>query len=114
MTPSWKKVAMIMLVGLLATGPFAPPYAAAQQGPAEGVNTALTAAQAAQDKATKVYNDMMTHMDAMKKMSMSANEKEMTKMMGQMADAIKNLMDANKQLIEAIKELRKTQGEKNK
>lgn len=114
MNRSWKKVAMIMLMGLLVAGPFAPPHAMAQQGPAEGVNTALNAAQAAQDKATKMYSDMMTHMDAMKKMPMSANDKEMMKMMGQLTDTIKDLMDVNKQLIEAIKELRKMQGGQNK
>ncbi len=114
MTFSWKKVAMIMLMGLLVAGPVASPHAFAQSGPSEGFNTALNAAQAAQDKATKVYNDMMSHMDSMKKMSMNANEKEMMKMMQQMTDAIKSLTDANKQLIEAIKEMRKMQGGQNK
>lgn len=105
---------MVMLMGLLVAGPIAPPHASAQNSPAEGFNTALSKAQAAQDKATKVYNDMMAQMDSMKKTSMTPNEKETMKMMGQMADAIKDLMEANKQLIEAVKELRKMQGGKNK
>ncbi len=109
----WKNVAMVMLMGLLVAGPIAP-YASAQNMPSEGLNTALSKAQAAQDKATKVYNEMTSQMDSMKKMSMSANEKETMKMMGQMTDTIKDLMEVNKQLIEAIKELRKMQGGQNK
>ncbi len=106
----WKKVTMIMLMGLLVAGPIVPPHAVAS----DKVDTALDGAQAAQDKATKAYNETMSHMDSMKKMSMTANEKETMKMMGQMADTIKNLMDVNKQLIEAIKELKKMQGGQNK
>jgi len=111
----WKKVAMIMLMGLLVAGPIAPPHASAQGNmPAEGFNTALSKAEAAQDNATKVYSTMMSQMDSMKKMPMTANEKETMKMMGQMADAMKQLMEVNKQLIETIKELRKMQGGQNK
>ena len=106
---SWKKVAMIMLMGLLVAGPIAPHGAFAQNMPSEGAHTALTAAQAAQDKASKDLHDAMTTMDSMKKMPMTANEKEMMKMIGQMADTIKNLMDSNKQLIKAVEELRKAQ-----
>lgn len=111
----WKAVAMIMLTGLLIAGPIAPaPHAAAQNSPVEGINTALNAAQVLQDKATKMHNEMMSHMDSMKKMSMTANEKEMMKMMEQMAGEIKLLLDANKQLREAIVEMRKMQGGSNK
>ncbi len=106
---NWKKVAMIMLVGLLVAGPFASYPALGQNMPSEGVNTALAAAQAAQDKATKNLHDAMASMDSVKKMPMTANEKEMMKMIGQMAETIKDLTDANKQLIEAVKELRKLQ-----
>lgn len=105
---------MLMLMGLLVAGPIAPPHASAQNMASEGFNTALSKAQAAQDKATKVYNEMTSQMDSMKKMSMTANEKETMKMMGQMTDTIKDLMEVNKQLIEAIKELRKMQGGQNK
>jgi hypothetical protein len=111
----WKKVTMIMLMGLLVAGPIAPPHAGAQGNmPAEGFNTALSKAQAAEDNATKVYTNMMSQMDSMKKMSMTMNEKETMKMMGQMADTMKQLIEVNKQLIEAIKELRKMQGGQNK
>jgi maltodextrin utilization protein YvdJ len=107
---NWKKATMIMLMGLLVAGPIAPHYALAQGNmPSEGAHTALAAAQAAQDKAAKNLHETMASMDSMKKMPMTANEKEMMKMMGQMADTIKNLTEANKQLIEAIKELRKGQ-----
>jgi hypothetical protein len=111
----WKKVAMIMLMGLLVAGPIAPPHVSAQGNmAAEGFNTALSKAEAAQDNATKVYGSMMSQMDSMKKMPMTANEKETMKMMGQMADAMKQLMEVNKQLIESIKALRKMQGGQNK
>jgi hypothetical protein len=106
---TWKKVAMIMLMGLLVAGPIVPDHAVAQNMPSEGAHTALAAAQAAQDKAAKNLHEAMASMDSMKKMPMTANEKEMMKMIGQMADTIKNLTEANKQLIEAIKELRKQQ-----
>ena len=103
---NWKKMAMIMLMGLLVAGPIAPYRAFAQNMPSEGAHTALAAAQAAQDKAAKDLHGTMASMDSMKKMPMTASEKEMMKMMGQMADTIKNLMEANKQLIEAIKAMR--------
>ena len=107
MTAHWKKMAMLMLVGLLAAGPIAPPHAAAQMG--EGYDRAMSAAQAALDKATKAQNDMTMHMDSMMKMPMSANEKAMAQQMQQMADAIKSLVETNRQLLEALKELKKLQ-----
>ncbi|HEX9246805.1 MAG TPA: hypothetical protein VGA35_11645 [bacterium] len=107
MTAHWKKMAMLMLVGLLAAGPIAPPHAAAQMG--EGYDRAMSAAQAALDKAAKVHNDMTMHMDTMMKMPMTANEKAMMQQMQQMNDAIKDLVETNKQLLEALKELRKLQ-----
>jgi len=107
MTALWKKVAMIMVMGLLVAGPIAPPHAAAQMG--EGYDRAVSAAQAAMDKAAKMHNDMMMHMDSMMKMPMSANEKAMMQQMQQMAAAIQDLVETNKQLLEAIKELRKLQ-----
>src|SRR5579864_957224 len=103
MTVTWKKVAMIMSMGLLIAGPLtAPNHAYAQNSPAEGANTALKAAQASEDKAAQMYNQMMMSMDSMKKIPMTANEKSMMKMMGDMAATIKMLMDSNKQLIDAI------------
>ena len=104
---NWKKVTMIMLMGLLMAGPIVPYHAFAQNMASENAHTALAAAQAAQEKAAKDLHDAMTSMDSMKKMPMTANEKEMMKMMGQMADTIKNLMETNKQLIKAVEELRK-------
>jgi hypothetical protein len=102
MTFDWKKVAMIMLVGLLVfAGPTTLRYATAANTPAE--SKFLNDALAAQDKATKAYNDMMKKMDSMMKMPMSANEKSMMSMMQQMADVMKMLLDANKALIDAVK-----------
>jgi F420-dependent methylenetetrahydromethanopterin dehydrogenase len=106
---NWKKLAMVMLMGLLVAGPIVPHHAFAQNMPSENAHTALAAAQAAQDKAAKDLHDAMTSMDSMKKMPMTANEKEMMKTIGQMADTIKNLMESNKQLIKAVEELRKAQ-----
>jgi hypothetical protein len=109
----WKKGIMIMLMGLLVGGAIVPPHAVADER-GDKVNAALTAAQAAEDKATKAYNETMSTMTMMKKMPMTANEKEMMKMMGQMADTINNLMGVNKQLIEAIKQLKEMQGGEKK
>ena len=48
---------------------------------------------------------MVAQMDSMKKMTMTANEKEAAKMIGQMVNAVKDLREVKKQLIETIKEL---------
>ncbi|TMI88474.1 MAG: hypothetical protein E6H00_12430 [Bacillati bacterium ANGP1] len=106
MTKHWKKMAMLMLMGLLVAAPIAPPHAVAQ---GEGYDRAMSAAQAALDKATKAHNDMMMHMDSVMKMPMTANEKAMMQQMQQMAAAIQGLVETNKQLLEALKELRKLQ-----
>src|SRR3989442_7162926 len=99
---------MIMLMGQLIGGKIAPyvPRAIAEGGDT-GAEIAVSKAQAAQDKAGKMWNDMMSQMDSMKKMPMSANEKEMMKMMEQMAMDMKALLEANMALLTAIKEMRK-------
>lgn len=104
-----KKVAMLMLIGLLIAGPSAPlPYANAQAGDKfDAFDRAINAANTAQAKAAKELADMMTHMDSMKKMSMTSTEKAMMGMMEQMAAMIKSLLDTNKLLLDALKEQRK-------
>jgi len=74
----------------------------------EGYDRAVSAAQAALDKATKVHSAMMMRMDSMMKMLMSAIEKAMMHQMQEMAAMIQDLVDTNKRLLEAIKELRKS------
>jgi hypothetical protein len=96
---NWKKVAMIMLVGLLfAAGPIAPRYAAAQNSP--GVDNAVSM----QDKAVKSWSSTMTKMDSMMKMPMNANEKSMMNMMHDMMDTMKSMADANKATLDALKQ----------
>jgi hypothetical protein len=105
-----KKVAMLMLIGLLIAGPTVTlPYANAQGDRFDVIDRAINAAEAAQAKATQQLADMMKHMDSMMKMPMTPNEKAMTGMMEQMAATIKSLLDENKQLLDALKELRKMQ-----
>ena len=106
MRVQWKRVAMIMLVGLLVMGPLAQIQNAGAQSESSGEKF-LKAAQASNDKASKDFQTMMTKMDSMKKMPMTANEKEMMTMMGQMADTMKMLIDANKSLIDAVREYSK-------
>ena len=103
-----KKVAMLMLIGLLIAGPSVTlPYANAQADRFDVIDRAINAADAAQAKAAQQLADMMKHMDSMKMMPMTPNEKAMTGMMEQMAVEIKTLMDVNKQLLDALKELRR-------
>jgi hypothetical protein len=95
----WKKVAMIMLVGLLfAAGPIAPRYAVAQNSP--GVDNAVSM----QDKAVKSWGSTMMKMDSMMKMPMTANEKSMMKMMHEMMDTMKSIADANKATLDVLKQ----------
>jgi phosphoserine phosphatase len=102
----WKKVTMIMLMGLLIAGPLGRlPHAAADNSALGLAHTALGAAEAAEAQAEKQYQQTMSHMDSMKKMSMSANEKAMMDQMAQMAATIKSLMETNQQLIETVKQL---------
>jgi hypothetical protein len=91
----WKKVAMIMLVGLLVAGPLAQIQSAIASPESDK-------AKVANDQAAKDLQQMMMQMDSMSKMPMTANEKAMMKMMHQMADTIKMLIDANKNLIDAV------------
>ena len=103
MRVQWKRVAMIMLVGLLIAGPLAQIQNAGAQSETSGEKF-IKAAQVANDKAAKDFQMMMTKMDSMKKMPMTANEKEMMTMMGQMAETIKMLIETNKNLIDAARE----------
>ena len=97
-----KKVAMIMLVGLLVAGPIVPPHAVAQGGAYE---KAESAAHEYQDRATQAYNQMVTNMKSMSGMSLTANEKAMMKQMGTAAGVIKNLIDDDTQILEALRQL---------
>jgi hypothetical protein len=92
MSPRFKKVAVIMLVCLLAAVPLIQVHNAFAAGEMEG-------AKMMNDKAASMLNDMMMKMDAMMKQPMSANEKQMMQMMHQMAELMKMLIDVNKQLI---------------
>jgi len=103
-----KKVAMIMVMGLLVAGLVGQiHYATAQmESPAlDKADAAVKAAQAAQAQAEKQLKTMMTHMDSMKNMQMSSMEKEMMGGMEQMAMTMKMLLDENKKLIEALRDL---------
>ncbi len=95
MRRQWKKVAMIMLVGLLVAGPLA-------QIPSAFASPESDKAKIANDQAAKDLQQIMLQMDSMSKMPMTANEKEMMKMLHQMADTIKMLIEANKNLIIAV------------
>jgi hypothetical protein len=95
MRKQWKKVAMIMLVGLLVAGPLGQIHSAYASPESER-------AKVANDQAAKSLSQMMMEMDSMSKMPMTANEKAMMKMLHEMANTIKMLIDANKDLINAI------------
>jgi len=100
MTSLWNKVAMIMLVGLLIAGPVGRlPHAAADNSALAEAHTALGAALAAQAQAQKQYPQMKSHMDSLKTMAMTANEKAMMNGAEQMAAAMKSLMQVDHQLI---------------
>jgi len=106
MKSRWKKVAMIMLMGLLIAGPVGRlPHAAADNSALGLAHTALGAAEAAEAQAERQYQQMISHMDSMKTMSMTANEKAMMDQAAQMAATMKALMETNKQLIETLKQL---------
>jgi hypothetical protein len=95
MRRQWKKVALIMLVGLLVAGPLAQVHSAVASPESEK-------AKVANDQAAKMLQQMMVEMDSMSKMPMTATEKAMMKMMREMANTIKMLIDANKSLIDAV------------
>lgn len=101
MTARWKKVAMIMLVGLLLAGPFAQIHNAAAQGEMT-YPQAIAAARSANDKAASALHQMMMQMDSMSKMPMTDNEKAMMKMIHDLATVVQTLIDANKQVITAV------------
>ena len=98
MTARAKKVAVIMLVCLLAAAPLLQVHKAIASPETEMLQSAMTTNQ----KAAAMLQTMMTKMDAMMKMPMSANEKQMMNMMHQMAELIKMLIDANKNLITVV------------
>jgi uncharacterized protein involved in copper resistance len=95
MRKRWKKVAMIMLVGLLVAGPLGQIHSAIASPESDK-------AKVANDAAAHDLQQMMMEMDSMSKMPMTANEKAMMKMLHEMANTIKMLIDANKNLIDAI------------
>src|SRR5579864_9491768 len=95
MRKHWKKVAMIMLVGLLVAAPLGQIHSAFASPESDK-------AKVANDQAAKSLSQMMMEMDSMSKMPMTANEKEMMKMLHDMANTIQMLIDANKNLIIAV------------
>ena|SRR5579864_3465267 len=95
MRKRWKKVAMIMLVGLLVAGPLGQIHSAIASPESDK-------AKVANDAAAHDLQQMMMEMDSMSKMPMTANEKAMMKMLHEMANTIKMLIDANKNLIDAV------------
>ena len=105
-----KKVAMLMLIGLLIAGTSALlPYASAQGDRFDVIDRAINAANAAQAQAAQRLAEMMKRMDSMKNTSMPSNEKAMMGMMEQTAGVMNSLLDTNKQLLVALTELRKMQ-----
>ena len=105
-----KKVAMMMLIGLLIAGASTLlPYANAQGDRFEIIDRAINAANAAQAQAAQQLANMMKHMDSMKKMSMTSDEKARMGMMEEMAGVSKSLLDEDTQLLVALTELRKVQ-----
>ena len=99
MRSKWKKVAMIMMVGLLVAGPFAVIHNAAAQMETKQM---ITNAKAMNDKAATMLHSTMTEMDSMMNKPMSANEKAMAKMMHQMMQIMQMLIDSNKNLIAVV------------
>ncbi len=100
-----KKVAMIMVMGLLVAGLVGRlPHVAADTS-IDQAEAALKRAQAAQASAQKMLTTMMAHMDSMKNMQMSSTEKAMYDGMHDMAMTVKMLMDANRMLMEAVRDL---------
>jgi hypothetical protein len=96
MGPQWRKIVVIMLMGLLFAGPFAAIHGAVAQQETGG---ALAAAKAANTKAAKDLQQTMTEMDTMSKMPMTANEKAMMRTIHELAVIVQTLIDANKNLI---------------
>ena len=90
-----KKVAVIMLVCLLAAVPLIQIHNAFASPESES-------AKSDNAKAATMLHDTMMKMDAMMKKPMSANEKQMMQMMHQMAQTIQMLIDANNKLIAAV------------
>jgi len=86
---------MIMLVGLLVVGPLAQIHSAFASPESDK-------AKILNDQAAKSLSQMMMEMDSMSKMPMTANEKQMMKMLHEMATTIKMLIDSNQNLIIAV------------
>jgi hypothetical protein len=99
MNRRWRKLAVIVLVGLLLAGPFAALHHAVAQQETSGM---LAAAKAANDKAARGLQQTMAQMDATSKMPMTANEKAMMKTIHDLAVIVQNLIDINKSLINAM------------
>jgi uncharacterized protein (UPF0333 family) len=97
------KILIALVVGALITGQVVSFRAiAAMNENLSNAHTALGAALAAMDKADKAYQDMLTHWNAMNKMSgMTSMDKEMMKLTGQAAATQKAVMDATKKGLQA-------------
>ena len=110
------KILIALVVGALITGQVVAFRAiAAMNENLEGAHTALAAAQAAMEKASKDYQEMLTHWKAMDKMSgMSAMDKEMMKLSGQSAATQKAVMDAMSQSLKATEGIWKFEAGKEK
>ncbi len=108
MTLNWKTVAMIMVVSpFFLAAPMTPQHAVAQ---APGVDKLLGDAFAAQDRATKAYNDMMMKLNTLKNTpDLDDKEKSIVTVMQQMADTLKMVFDADKATLDALKGLRQMQ-----
>jgi hypothetical protein len=91
---------MILCLAMLVAAPLVQLHNAAAQG--ENPAMMLQQARTTNDKARTELNNMMMKMDSMSKMPMSANEKEMMKMMHDMAQVMMMLIDSNRQLISVV------------
>ena len=90
------KILIALVIGALITGQVVSFRAiAAMSEGLEAAHSSLQEAQAAMQKANSQYQTMLSHWNAMNKMSgMSAMDKEMMKLSGQAAAAQKSMMDA--------------------
>jgi len=101
-----KKVAMIMLMGLLVAGLVGQiPHSIAAETGFEKAEALLKQAAAMHAKAQQQLKAMMAKMDSMKNMQMTTNEKEMMDAMHEMAMTMKMLLDENKMLMDALKDI---------
>ena len=110
MNRCWK-VAVIVLMALLAAGPVAliPHTVAADTPDVQAARTALEAARKAQQQAESDYKALAAHMDAVKQMHLDDMEKVLVKGTDQTGAVVKTLLETNKQLIDALDAVLKMQ-----